>query len=154
MPGRHGRDQMPTPSSADNIAAASSIHSSCPPDDDRSSWRGLQLDDSQDEAIVTAPETFQQPTPPPSDSQLTGSTETHAVEQPQSKRMDIEEETNGPDMLSPMSAETDKQDDSEMPTLSRTDLSSPSMGYDFSNIRVCTHQKQEVLCLNGAGNAN
>jgi len=50
--------------------------------------------------------------------------------------MDIDEETSGPDMLSPMSAEADKHDEGEMRTLSRTDLSSPSMGYDFSNIRL------------------
>jgi hypothetical protein len=112
------------------------------------------MEDSQDEAIVTAPEALQRPTPPPSDSQITSSTGTHAVEQPQTKRMDIDEETNGPDMLSPMSAETDKQEDSEMPTLSRTDLSSPSMGYDFSNIRVCTYKMQKGLHCNRAANAN
>jgi len=94
------------------------------------------MDESQDEAIVTAPEVLQQPTPPPSDSQVTGSAEIHIAEQQQTKRMDIDEETSGPDMLSPMSAEADKQDDSELPTLSSTDLSSPSMGYDFSNIRL------------------
>lgn len=103
------------------------------------------MEDSQDEAIVNAPEALQQPTPPPSDSQLTGSAGTRPVEQPQTKRMDIDEETSGPDMLSPMSAEADKHDDGEMRTLSRTDLSSPSMGYDFSNIRVCTPQKQKGL---------
>lgn len=102
------------------------------------------MDESQDEAIVTAPEVLQQPTPPPSDSQVTGSTEIHIAEQQQTKRMDIDEETGGPDMLSPMSAEADKQDDSELPTLSSTDLSSPSMGYDFSNIRVRIHLEDTV----------
>ncbi|KUJ07992.1 vesicle-mediated transport protein-like protein Vid24 [Mollisia scopiformis] len=127
---------MPTPSSADNLAAASSLHSSCPPDDDRSSWRSIQMEDTQDEAIVTAPEVLQQPTPPPTDSQVTGSTNTHIAEHQQTKRMDIDEETSGPDILSPMSAEADKPEDVELPTLSNTDLSSPSMGYDFSNIRL------------------
>lgn len=139
MPGRHGCDQMPTPSSADNNAAATSIHSSCPPDDDRSSWR---RDDSQDEAIVTVAEPLQQPTPPPSDSPITGSAGIRAIEESSNKRMDMDEETSGPDMLSPMSTEADKNDDSELPTLSRTDLSAPSMGYDFSNIRVCSEHKR------------
>lgn len=98
------------------------------------------MDQSQDEAIVNAPEVLQQPTPPPSNSQNTGSTESHIAEQQQTKRMDIDEETSGPDMLSPMSAEADKQDEVELPTLSSTDLSSSSMGYDFSNIRVRTHR--------------
>jgi len=94
------------------------------------------MDELHDEPIVTAPEVLQQPTPPPTDSQVPGSTETHIAEQQQTKRMDIDEETSGPDMLSPMSAEADKQDDSEIPTLSSTDLGSPSMGYDFSNVRL------------------
>ena len=67
-----GADQMPTPSSHQSIVATPSSHSSCPPDDDRSSWRSIEMDDSHDEAIVTAPEVLQQPTPPPSDSQAAG----------------------------------------------------------------------------------
>jgi hypothetical protein len=50
--------------------------------------------------------------------------------------MDIDEETSAPDMLSPISAEGDKQEEAELPALANTDLGSPSMGYDFSNIRV------------------
>jgi len=95
------------------------------------------MGDPQDEAIVTAPEVLQQPTPPPSHSQLVGSAAGHVEEQQQTKRMDIDDEINGPDMLSPMSAEADKQEDTERTSMSNTDLSSPSMGYDFSNIRVC-----------------
>ncbi len=102
------------------------------------------MDESHDEPIVTAPEVLQQLTPPPTDSQVTGSTETHITEQQQTKRMDIDEETGGPDMLSPMSAEADKQDDGEMPTLSSTDLGSPSMGYDFSNVRVRKYATKEI----------
>jgi hypothetical protein len=93
------------------------------------------MDDSHDEAIVTAPEVLQQPTPP-SDSQATGSTDTHIADQPDSKRMDIDEDTTAPDMLSPMSAEGDKPDENGLPALSSADLGAPSMGYDFSNIRV------------------
>ena len=94
------------------------------------------MDDSHDEAIVTAPEVLQQPTPPPSDSQATGSTDTHIADQPDPKRMDIDEDTTAPDMLSPMSAEGDKPDENELPALSSADLGAPSMRYDFSNIRV------------------
>jgi hypothetical protein len=129
---------MPTPSSNEDIVAAS-LHSSCPPDDDRSSWRSVEMDESHADATHTTPEIFQQPTPPRSDSQAPGSTDSHIVEQQGNKRMDIDEESHIPDMLSPMSAEGDKHDDTELHALSNTDISSPSMGYDFSNIRVCTY---------------
>ena len=121
---------MPTP----NIATTTSLHSSCPPDDDRASWR--TTDDSQEGVDVPAPEVSQQPTPPPSDSQPAGSADTHITRQRESKRTDIEEEINAPDMLSPISTEGEKHEDNELRTLTRTDLGSPSMGYDFSNIRV------------------
>jgi hypothetical protein len=94
------------------------------------------MDDSQEEAIVIAPEAFQQPTPPPSDSQPAASTDTHITQQRRTKRMDIDEENGTPDMLSPMSAEGEKHEDSELRALSGSELGSPSMGYDFSNIRV------------------
>jgi glucose-induced degradation protein 4 len=95
------------------------------------------MDHTSEESIVTSPEVHQQPTPPLSDSQVHGSTESHIIEQQNIKRMDIDEETTaGPDMLSPMSADTDnKQEESELPALTSTDPS-PSMGYDFSNVRV------------------
>jgi hypothetical protein len=94
------------------------------------------MDEPRDEAIVTAPEVLQQPTPP-SDSQAASSTDTHIADQQNIKRMDIDEDPTAPDMLSPMSADGDKQEESELPALTSTDLGSPSMGYDFSNIRVC-----------------
>lgn len=52
--------------------------------------------------------------------------------------MDIEEEpTTGPDMMSPMSVDTDnKPEESELPALTSTDPCPPSLGYDFSNVRV------------------
>jgi hypothetical protein len=99
------------------------------------------MDETPDEAISDAPEVLQQPTPPPSDSQVTGSTDTHIREPQDAKRMDIDEETTAPDMLSPMSTEGDKQEESELPALSATDLGSPSMGYDFSNVRVSSLSK-------------
>jgi len=50
--------------------------------------------------------------------------------------MDIDEEAAAPDMLSPMSADGEKQEEIDLPALTSTDLGSPSMGYDFSNIRL------------------
>lgn len=127
----------PSPSSNETIVAATSLHSSCPPDDDRANWRVVDMDVPHDEAIATAPEVLQQPTPPPAESRPAGSTDTHIAAPHNTKQMDIDEDNSGPDMLSPMSAEGDKQEESELPALPNTDLGSPSMGYDFSNIRVC-----------------
>jgi hypothetical protein len=95
------------------------------------------MEDSLIEESVPAPEVLQQPSPSPPESHTAGSTDTHIGEQQQSKRMDMDEEASAPDMLSPMSAEADKQqDESDLHQLTRSDLGSPSMGYDFSNIRV------------------
>ena len=96
------------------------------------------MDHSSEEAVVAAPEVYQQPTPSPTDSHVHGSTESHIADEQEIKRMDIEEETTaGPDMLSPMSADADnKPEENELPALTSTDLGSPSLGYDFSNIRV------------------
>jgi len=136
---------MPTPSSDEGILATPSLHSSCPPDDDRSSWGGLEIDDTRDEAIATAPEVLQQPTPPPSDSPVTGSADTHVAGSQDVKRMDIDEEIAPRDMLSPMSAEGDKQEETELPALSTTDLGSPSMGYEFSNVRLLPSSPSSYL---------
>jgi hypothetical protein len=97
------------------------------------------MQDSLIEERVPAPEVLQQPSPSPSppESRAAGSTDTHIGEQQESKRMAMDEEVSAPDMLSPMSAEADKQqDESDIHQLTGSDLSSPSMGYDFSNIRV------------------
>jgi hypothetical protein len=91
------------------------------------------MDHTSDEVVAAV---HQQPTPPPSDSHVPASTNTHIADDQNVKRMDVDEETVGPDMLSPMSADADKQDESELPALTSTDLGSPSGGYDFSNIRV------------------
>ncbi len=95
------------------------------------------MEDGLLEANGPAPEVLQQPSPSSPESHTAGSTDTHIAGPLQSKRMDIDEETSAPDMLSPMSAEADKQqDESDLHQLTRSDLGSPSMGYDFSNIRV------------------
>ncbi|KAF7884633.1 uncharacterized protein EAF02_004969 [Botrytis sinoallii] len=41
-----------------------------------------------------------------------------------------------PDMLSPVSADGDKQDEAEMHTATNPRNPSPSLGYDFSNVRL------------------
>lgn len=75
---------------------------------------------------------------PRQDSQPTGSTDTHISEGQNIKRMDTDEETSASDMLSPISAEADKQEDRDLPpALGDIGQGSPSMGYDFSNVRVC-----------------
>jgi len=93
------------------------------------------MDDMRDEEINVGPEALQQPTPPPSDSHVVGDIpETHS--DAQIKRMDIDDEAPTVDMLSPMSAEAEKSEANDIPTLNNTHIGSPSLGYDFSNIRV------------------
>lgn len=96
------------------------------------------MDHIREEVTIAEPELYQQPTPPPIDSLIPAGAESRIADEQDIKRMDIEEESvAGPDMLSPMSADVDnKAEESELPALASTDLGSPSMGYDFSNIRV------------------
>ena len=101
------------------------------------------MEDGLLEANGPAPEVLQQTSPLSPESRTAGSTDTHIAGPQQGKRMDIDEEHSGPDMLSPMSAETDKQqDESDLHQLTRSDLGSPSMGYDFSNIRVSLYLRR------------
>lgn len=102
------------------------------------------MDDVREEVIDAAPEIHQQPTPPPSESHVPGSTEARAADN-HGKRMDIDEDITAPDMLSPISADGEKQDEHDLPALSSTDLGSPSMGYDFSNIRVRFHPRSNIF---------
>jgi glucose-induced degradation protein 4 len=95
------------------------------------------MDDAGGELIPAAAEAHQQPTPPPPDSQEAGPAERHIAAERSIKRMDTEDETMAPDMPSPISADGEKHDESELPALNCTDLGSPSMGYEFSNVRVC-----------------
>ncbi|KAG0649792.1 Vacuolar import and degradation [Hyphodiscus hymeniophilus] len=133
--------------SDENHHANPSINPSCPPEDDRSSWRRAEMDHTGESDIVAAPEVYQQPTPPPTDSHYPGSTESHIAGEQDVKRMDIEEETStGPDMLSPMSTHADsKLGESELSILASADLSSPSMGYDFSNVRLIPSSPSSFL---------
>jgi len=94
------------------------------------------MNDAGDELISAASDVLQEPTPPPPDSQAPGPTERHIQDERSIKRTDTEEETIGPDMPSPISADGEKHDEGELPALNSADLSSPSMGYDFSNVRL------------------
>ena len=96
------------------------------------------MDHPGEETIVAAPEVYQQPTPPPTDSHVPGSTESHNADEQDVKRMDVEEDATAvPDMLSPMSVDADgKPEESELSGLTSADLGLPSLGYDFSNVRV------------------
>lgn len=92
------------------------------------------MDNAGDGLMPVVAEAQQQPTPPPQDSQGPGSTETHSMQS--IKRIDTEEEMAAPDMPSPVSADGDKHEDRELAALNSADLGSPSMSYDFSNVRV------------------
>lgn len=93
------------------------------------------MDGTRDEEINVVPEVLQQPTPPPSDSQVGGGI-TQTRSDTRSKRMDIDDEPPAVDMLSPMSAEAEKSEENDISALNNTHIGSPSMGYDFSNIRL------------------
>ncbi|KAI9645009.1 hypothetical protein NHQ30_007046 [Ciborinia camelliae] len=126
---------MPTPSSNESSVGATISHTSCPPEDDRSTWRITEMEDMLESPIFDA-EITQQPTPPHHDSPRADTTEIYQNDMRNTKRMDTDEETNGADMLSPISMEGDKQEDTEMRTITNSRISSPSLGYDFSNIRL------------------
>ena len=94
------------------------------------------MDGTHDEEVTLVPEVLQQPTPPSSDS-LVGADVTETHSDSHSKRMDIDDEAPAIDMLSPMSTEAEKSEEGDISALSNTHIGSPSMGYEFSNIRVC-----------------
>jgi hypothetical protein len=90
-----------------------------------------------EEAIVATPVMLQQLTPPASDLSSNGPSEPQATGQHSDlKQMDIDEEALATQMLSPASAEGDKQAENELATLSMDDISSRATGDNFSNIRV------------------
>lgn len=124
-----------------------STNTSCPPEDERSSWRRAEIDDTNEESRVAAPEVYQEPRPLPTDSHPGSTEDSHIADQQSTKRMDIEEEpTTGPDMMSPMSVDTDnKPEESELPALTSTDPCPPSMGYDFSNVRLIPSSPSSFL---------
>lgn len=92
------------------------------------------MDDAGGELIPGASEAQQQPTPPPQDSQVAGPAERHSMRS--MKQMDTEDEAAAPDIPSPISADGEKHDERELSALHSTDLGSPSLSYDFSNVRL------------------
>ncbi|KAL3427978.1 vesicle-mediated transporter vid24 [Phlyctema vagabunda] len=133
---------MPTPSRDEDITGVSSLHTSCPPEDDRSSWRTSEMEESSDERIVM-PEVQQPPTP--SDSPAPGSPEAIRRPQQHTKRMDIDDDPASTEMLSPMSAGADKHSGNELSALTSAGLGSPSMGYDFSHVRMIPSSPSSFL---------
>ncbi|KAJ8070990.1 hypothetical protein OCU04_001342 [Sclerotinia nivalis] len=127
---------MPTPSSPTASSVGATIsHTSCPPEDDRSTWRITEMEGTLESPILDAG-TTQQPTPPPHDLRRADTTATSQTDLRNTKNMDIDEETNGADMASPISADGDKQDDAEIRAITNPRIPSPSLGYDFSNVRL------------------
>jgi hypothetical protein len=93
-----------------------------------------------------APDVHEQPPPSSPDPLLPGSAEPQVGDQ-HVKQMQIDEDPIPPNnVMSPISADGEKQDDSELLALNGTDHCSPSMGYDFSNIRVSLAFYSVVIC--------
>lgn len=103
------------------------------------------MEESNDEAILMRE--VQNPITPSSDSPEAGVRGTIAQNAQNTKRMDIDEDSTSaaPDMMSPMSAETDKHEENELSALTSCDLSSPSMGYDFSHVRLIPSSPSSFL---------
>ncbi|EPE36678.1 hypothetical protein GLAREA_08841 [Glarea lozoyensis ATCC 20868] len=133
---------MPTPSTPiiDDSASLDQVftppHTSCPPDDDRATWRSLGIGEPYTEAVVSTSEVLQQPTPP-SDSNPNGQNGPQdTTTQSNVKPMDIDEGTSATQMMSPISVEGEKSVENELPAVSSVDMGSPAMGHDFSNVRL------------------
>lgn len=134
---------MPTPSrDPPNLIPELIAQSSCPPE--TSSRRLEETDGLLDQMQDDIPEVQQQQT---SAGLQAPSPASNSAADNENKRMDIDYEATAPDMPSPMSPEGDKQDDSEIPAASSALLGSPSMGYDFSNVRVSQLLAVQLLCL-------
>jgi glucose-induced degradation protein 4 len=133
---------MPTPSSSDEFVDARSLHSTCPPEDERpSGWRTSEGDGIRGEDAVAAPDVIQQPSPPPSESQRSpGLSDTYSNDQ-RIKQIAMAEEmqTSSSEILSPVSME-ETQEESEQSDHRGSSGGytggSSSMSNDFSNIRV------------------
>jgi glucose-induced degradation protein 4 len=132
---------MPTPSS-DQTVDERSLHSSCPPEDDRSSsWRTSEIDEMRREDSTAVPIGNQQHSIPLSDSHRSPDLSDANPNEQRMKQMAAAEEsqTSSSDVMSPVSVE-DTQEDSEQsehPVLSTGYTGgSSSMSNEFSNVRV------------------
>jgi len=103
------------------------------------------MEEPVEEAGGSAPEVLIQTTPPRFDSHAgRSSTDTHIATQ-SDKCMNVDDGANSAEMLSPTSAEGDKQEEGDTHVLASPDLGSPSMGGDFSNIRLIPSSSSSFL---------
>ena len=133
---------MPTPSS-DQTVDERSLHSSCPPEDNRSSsWRTSEIDEMRREDSTSVPIGNQQHSIPLSDSHRSPDLSDVNPNEQRMKQMGAAEEsqTSSSEIMSPVSAE-DTQEDSEQSEnhvlSSGYPGGSSSMSNEFSNVRVC-----------------
>lgn len=140
---------MPTRPDNNNDFVSSTSVPSCPPEDEiRTRWLQITLDEGVTDYRIHA---AQEPTPPPQDSQLTGSTDSYISAQGEHKQVDADDDNAVADMLSPISAEGDKQDERELSSLTGSDPGSPSEGYDFSTVRVNdTTSNSHLRCISNS----
>jgi glucose-induced degradation protein 4 len=132
---------MPTPSS-DEFVDARSLHSTCPPEDERPSGRRTsEGDGARNENAVAASDAIQQPTPPPSETYRSpGPSDTYSNDQ-RTKQMAMspDMQTSSSEIPSPVSME-DTQEESEQSEQRGSSGGysggSSSMSNDFSNVRV------------------
>jgi hypothetical protein len=132
---------MPTPSS-DEFVDARSLHSTCPPEDERPSGRRTsEGDGTRNENAVAASDVIQQPTPPPSETHRSpGTSDTYSNDQ-RTKQIAMAQDmqTLSSEILSPVSME-DTQEESEQSehrgSSGGYSGGSSSMSNDFSNVRV------------------
>jgi glucose-induced degradation protein 4 len=131
---------MPTPSS-DEFVDARSLHSTCPPEDERPSGRRTSQSEGflNDDAIA-ALVVNQQPTPPSDSQRSPGPSEPYSNDQ-RIKQITMAEEmqTSSSEILSPVSIEdTQEENDQSEHHASSCGYSggSSSMSNEFSNVRV------------------
>jgi hypothetical protein len=130
---------MPTPSNEQVVDDSRMLHASCPPDDDRSNnWRTTDSESIPSNDItptmineqIMAPQS--DPQGPPS------SAETYIDDSQQSnKQVDAVEGTSSSEIMSPASVDDKPEGSDQQVSLTDSYASgTPSMSYEFSNVRV------------------
>lgn len=129
---------MPTPADNDPVSATPPSAHSCPPEDETLTiWTHSDMTDPNDVIALALQRALQQPTPPPQESPLVGLTDSYITRRHKHERVVTDDENTVIDMLSPISIESDKQDECELPARNGMAPGSPSDNHDFSNVRVC-----------------
>lgn len=107
------------------------LHASCPPEEERGETWVAAVEDDESEAVTGSQSAT--PTPPPDGQQMI-------------KRVDGGQRARV-EMLSPVSVEEKGEEkEQEAPVLRRSYAgSSPSMSYEFSNVRVSASDAMGVL---------